>query len=63
MHMFDPLYEFQVIYRALTRQLTTDDTLLLLNDQSGLVVGDSTVFSWAGCHTLKSLHQGRSKPS
>jgi hypothetical protein len=27
-----------------------DDTLLLLNDQSGLVLGDSTVFSWAGCH-------------
>jgi hypothetical protein len=23
MHMFDPLYEFQVIYLALTRQLTT----------------------------------------
>jgi hypothetical protein len=22
----------------------------LLNDQSGLVLGDSTVFSWAGCH-------------
>jgi hypothetical protein len=27
-----------------------DDTLLLLNDQSGLVLGDSTIFSWAGCH-------------
>jgi hypothetical protein len=23
----------------------------LLNDQSGSVLGDSTVFSWAGCHT------------
>jgi hypothetical protein len=22
----------------------------LLNDQSGSVLGDSTVFSWAGCH-------------
>jgi hypothetical protein len=22
----------------------------MLNDQSGLVLGDSTVFSWAGCH-------------
>jgi hypothetical protein len=26
----------------------------LLNDQSGLALGDSTVFSWAGCHT--NLH-------
>jgi hypothetical protein len=26
----------------------------LLNDQSGLVVGDSTVFSWVGCHTCGS---------
>jgi transposase InsO family protein len=24
----------------------------LLNDQSGLVLGDSTVFSWAGCHSI-----------
>jgi hypothetical protein len=40
----DPLYEFQVIYRALTRQLAQEDTLLLLNDQSGSVLGDSTVF-------------------
>jgi hypothetical protein len=24
----------------------------LLNDQSGSVLGASTVFSWAGCHTL-----------
>jgi hypothetical protein len=47
----DPLYEFQVIYQALTWQLTRDDTLLLLNDQSGLVLGDSTVFFWAGCHS------------
>jgi hypothetical protein len=23
----------------------------LLNDQSGSVLGDSTVLSWAGCHT------------
>jgi hypothetical protein len=23
----------------------------LLNDQSGSVLGDSTVFSWAGCHS------------
>jgi hypothetical protein len=42
-----------VIYRALTRQQRQDDTLLLLNDQSGSVLGDSTVFSWAGCHTLQ----------
>jgi predicted DNA-binding protein (UPF0251 family) len=27
----------------------------LLNDQSGLVLGDSTVFSWAGCHIRKEL--------
>jgi hypothetical protein len=24
----------------------------LLNDYSGSVLGDSTVFSWAGCHTV-----------
>jgi hypothetical protein len=24
---------------------------LLLNDQSGSVLGDSTVFSWVGCHS------------
>jgi hypothetical protein len=23
----------------------------LLKDQGGLVLGDSTVFSWAGCHS------------
>jgi hypothetical protein len=43
--------KFQVIYRALTRQLMTNDTLLLLNNQSGLVLGDSKVFSWVGCHS------------
>jgi hypothetical protein len=26
--------------------------LLLLNDPSGLVLGDSTVFSWVGCHIM-----------
>jgi hypothetical protein len=31
------LVAIKVIYRALTPRLTTDDTLLLLNDQSGLV--------------------------
>jgi hypothetical protein len=25
----------------------------LLNDQSGLVLGDCTVFSWAGCHNFE----------
>jgi hypothetical protein len=25
----------------------------LLNDQSGSVLGDSTVFSWAGCHNYR----------
>jgi hypothetical protein len=50
----DPLYVLQVIYRALTRQLTTD-TLLLLSDQSGSVLGDSTVFSWAGCHRFRGV--------
>jgi hypothetical protein len=30
----------------------------LLNDQSGSVLGDSTVFSWAGCHNF-----GRRRPS
>jgi hypothetical protein len=53
----DPLYELQVIYRALTRQLRQDDTLLLLNDQSGLVLGDSAVFSWAGSQTTGSLER------
>jgi hypothetical protein len=24
----------------------------MLNDQSGLVLGDSTVISWAGCHKI-----------
>jgi hypothetical protein len=28
---------------------------MLLNDQSGLVLGDSTVFSWAGCHSSLGL--------
>jgi hypothetical protein len=29
----------------------------LLKDQSGSVLGDSTVFSWAGCHmTLATTH-------
>jgi hypothetical protein len=28
-----------------------DDTLLLLSDQSGSVLGDSTIFFWAGYHT------------
>jgi hypothetical protein len=27
----------------------------LLNDQSGSVLGDSTVFSWADCHILAGL--------
>jgi hypothetical protein len=27
------------------------DTLLLLNDQSGSVLGYSMIFSWAGCHS------------
>jgi hypothetical protein len=31
------LVSIQVIYRVLTRRLTTDDTLLSLNNQSGLV--------------------------
>jgi hypothetical protein len=31
------LIAIQVIYRPLTRRLTQDDTLLSLNDQSGLV--------------------------
>jgi hypothetical protein len=44
----DPLFDVQVIYRVLTRQQRQDDTSLLLSDQSGSVLGDSTVFSWAG---------------
>jgi hypothetical protein len=47
----DPLFDVQVMYRALTRQPTTGRYLLLLNDQSGSVLGDSTVFSRAGCHS------------
>jgi hypothetical protein len=48
----DPLLEFQVIYQAINP--ATNDRmilLLLLNDQSRLVLGDSIVFSWASCHT------------
>jgi hypothetical protein len=29
----------------------------LLSDQSGSVLGDSTVFSWAGCHTYAHFPQ------
>jgi hypothetical protein len=31
----------------------------LLNDQSGSVLGDSTVFSWAGCHSVLPTPGGR----
>jgi hypothetical protein len=29
----------------------------LLNDKSGSVLGDSTVFSWAGCHSRGTLEK------
>jgi hypothetical protein len=41
---------------------------VLLNDQSGSVLGDSTVFSWAGCHierfmsVLKKYVLNRARP-
>jgi hypothetical protein len=48
-------------YRALTGNQRQDDTLLLLNNQSGLVLGDSTVFSWVGCQR-ECLCRRRDRP-
>jgi hypothetical protein len=51
MHMFDPLCVCQVIYRALTWQLTMRWYFTATYWPKGIGLGDSTVFSWAGCHS------------
>jgi hypothetical protein len=51
MHIFDPCCFSSDLPGVNT---ATYDMMVLyycLNDQSGSVLGDSTVFSWAGCHS------------
>jgi hypothetical protein len=45
------LVAMKVIYRVLTRQLMTGRYFIIARWPKWIGLGDSTVFSWAGCHT------------
>jgi hypothetical protein len=51
MHMFDPLCDIQVIYRALTQQPMMGWYFIIAKWPNWIDLGNSTVFSWAHCHS------------
>jgi hypothetical protein len=51
------LVAIQVIYRALSRQLTTRWYFIIAWWPKWIGLGDSTVFSWAGCHRSCFSHR------